>query len=361
MWDLAVREKDFQAVDSMLVRYRGSVPLSFRLVPARGRGDVGTVNTLLDEARTLESRQLQLAARYTATYLDDIEFGDSLSRLDLAWRTRPANRAQATVQLGWMAIARGRWSDARRHFETAESMEGAGPVVIHQAFAATSPFLNPPREDLDAIRGKLTRWNPGVDASGEPTDPAAALRPHLRYQLLGLIASRVGDPRAVAASRDSLARLAAPAGLEGVVRMMIATMDADQAYRAGDHQRVIRILDGEAPAVPLELLALPRPAHIREYGFEHARVLRGISAAALKNDADAVRWLEHGLSGSPQELMYRAPVSLELARLYERMGDNARALERYERTVRLWRHADQDLQPLVEAARQRAKALSPHP
>ncbi|HEX6313999.1 MAG TPA: hypothetical protein VFZ73_04035 [Gemmatimonadaceae bacterium] len=361
MWDLAVREKDFQAVDSMLARYRGSVPLSFRLVPARGRADVAVVTTLLDEARALESRQLQLAARYTAAYLDDIDFADSLARLDLAWRTRPANRAQAQVQLGWIAVARGRWSDARRNFEQAEAMEGAGPVVIQAAFSATLPFLDPPREDLTTIRGKLANWNPALEVSGEPTDPAATLRPHLRLQLLGLVSSKLDDRPAVMAYRDSLSRLPAPGGLEGVVRMMIATLDADRAYRDGDHQRVIRILDGEVPVVPLELLALPRPAHVREYGFEHARVLRGLSAAALKNDSDAVRWLEHGLAGSPQELVYRAPVSLELARIYERMGDNTRALERYERAVRLWRHADADLRPLVEAAQQRVKALSGHP
>jgi phage gp36-like protein len=94
MWDLAVREKDYQAVDSMLARYRGSVPLSYRLVPARGRADAATVARLLEEARASENRQLQLAARYTAAY-PTTHTRRRAARL--AWRERPANRAQAQV------------------------------------------------------------------------------------------------------------------------------------------------------------------------------------------------------------------------------------------------------------------------
>jgi tetratricopeptide (TPR) repeat protein len=358
MWDLAVREKDFQAVDSMLARFRGSVPLSYRLVTAQGRGDSKAVAEMLDEGRALESRQLQLAARYSAAYLDDTEFADSIARLDLSWRARPVNRAQAQVQLGWIAIAQGRWSDALREFELAEGMEGAGLVVIHTAFAATLPFMEPPRGDLENLRVKLDRWRPDLDASGQASDPGSLLRPHLRLELLALVASRLNDDAAHMAYRDSLKALAAPEGLGDVVRMMLATIDADRAFRRGQHAEVLALLESRQPAIPLELLALPRPAHVREYGFEHARFLRGLAASAIGNDAEAQRWLQHGLTGSPQELAYRAPVHLELARVYERVGDQNRAREHYEAAIRLWSRSDPALQPKVEEARQRLKVLA---
>ena len=38
MWDLAVREDDYGAVDAMLSPY-ARAPLSFRLLPAFARGD----------------------------------------------------------------------------------------------------------------------------------------------------------------------------------------------------------------------------------------------------------------------------------------------------------------------------------
>lgn len=359
MWDLAVREKDYQAVNSMLARYRGNVPLSFRLVPARGKGDAQEVSALLDEARTLESRQLQLAARYSAAYLDDASFADSLARLDLRWRERPVNRAQAQVQLGWIALAQGSWSDAFREFTVAERMEGSGPMAVHMAFAATMPFMEPPRSDLESVRARLTRWRPD-QTSSQFSDPAAALRPHLRLELLALISSKLGDDASVSLYRDSLQALPAPTGLRDIVTMMLATIDADRAFRHGENQQVLNVLNNQRPAIPLELLALPRPAHLREYGFEHARFLRGLAEAAIGNDVEAERWLQHGLAGSPQELAYRAPIHFELARIFERAGDNVRASQEYEAGLRLWSRADPALQATVEGARQRLKALSGH-
>jgi len=358
MWDLAVREKDYQAVDSMLARYRGRVPLSYRLVPARGRGDAREVGALLEEARALESRQLQLAARYSAAYLDDTDFADSIARLDLAWRTRPINRAQAQLQLGWIAVAQGRWADALKAFELAEQMEGAGPVAVHIAFAATLPFMEPQRSDLESVRGKLERWRPDLEISGQAGDPGSLLRPHLRLELLALVASRLDNDALVTTYRDSLSALAAPEGLGDVVRMMRATIDADRAFRRGQAAQVLAVLDSLQPSIPLELLVLPRPAHIREYGFEHARFLRGMAAFALGNHAEAQRWFQHGLTGSPQELVYRAPIHFELARVFERLGDHNRARERYESAIRLWSRADPTLQSKVEEARQRLKALA---
>lgn len=358
MWDLAVREKDFQAVDSMLVRFRGRVPLSYRLVTARGRGESGAVAAMLEEGRGLESRQLQIAARYSAAYLDDADFADSITRLDLSWRERPVNRAQAQVQLGWLAAAQGRWNDALAAFELAERMEGAGPVVVHIAMAATLPFLEPPRGDLERVRIKLERWRPDLEASGQSGDPASLLRPHLRFELLALVASRVDNDAAVSAYRLALQALPVPDELRGVVRMMVATIDADRAFRRGRHAEVLALLDTLKAAVPLDLLALPRPAHVREFGFEHARFLRALAASALGNDAEAQRWLQLGFAGSPQELVYRAPIHLELAHVHERLADRNQAREQYEVAIRLWKSADQALQPRVEEARQRLRILA---
>jgi DNA-binding LytR/AlgR family response regulator len=72
MWDLAVREEDFGGINDMLARYVGRAPLSMRLVPAAARSDTAAIRVLLEEGRALESRQLQIAARYAASYLQDL-------------------------------------------------------------------------------------------------------------------------------------------------------------------------------------------------------------------------------------------------------------------------------------------------
>jgi hypothetical protein len=99
--------------------------------------------------------------------------------------------------------------------------------------------------------------------------------------------------------------------------MMVATVDADRAFRRG--QRPVQALQDALAAIPLELLVLRDRTFVRIW-LRACAVLCG-AAALAGNDAEAQRWLQHGLIGSPQELAYRAPIHLELARLYERMGD----------------------------------------
>ena len=139
MWDLAVREEDFQEIDALLARYRGRPPLSMRLLPTIARADTAMLRVLIDEGRTLESRQLQIAARYAASYLGDFALADSLVRLDLTWRQRPANRAAAQVLVAGFAAAQGRWTDASAAYATAQGMEEAELVAVHRAVAATLP------------------------------------------------------------------------------------------------------------------------------------------------------------------------------------------------------------------------------
>jgi hypothetical protein len=53
-----------------------------------------------------------------------------------------------------------------------------------------------------------------------------------------------------------------------------------------------------------------------------------------------------------------APTFKRLGELYEAKGDNARAVSRYSAFVRLWEHADPDMQPKVAEVRARLERLS---
>lgn len=355
MWDLAVREQDYPGIDSMLARYRGAPPLNMRLVPALGRSDTAEVRDLLAEARQLESRQLQIAARYAAAYLEDLALADSLARLDLGWRQRPANRAQAQMLLAWLAVAGGRWAAASSEFAAAEAMDEAGPVFIHRAFGATVPLVPVPTADLMRIRGEIERWQPEPARVG--TGMEAALEPHLRLYLLGLLSSRLGDPSAGERAAAAIERLPAPPGGEGITQGLAATVRADLAWSQGRPEAALGVLDRSDPAVPLELVALPRPVHLRQYGLEHARFLRAVASSALRRDPEALRWFRYGLRGSPQEFLYHAPVHLHLGELFERLSQPDSAVAHYGRFVALWRTADSAGVQLVEQVRSRVVRL----
>jgi tetratricopeptide (TPR) repeat protein len=355
MWDLAVREEDYPGIDAMLARYRGRPPLSLRLLPAAARSDSVTLRALLEEGRTLESRQLQIAARYAASYLEDFGLADSLAKLDLQWRERPANRAGAQLLLAGLAAAGGRWSAARSAYRTAETMEGAGPVIIHEAFTATMPLQPVGPDDLRALRDAVGQWDP----SASPVRPglAGALQPHLRQYLLGLLSSRMGDWAAAEGAAAAIESLSAPSEGQAVAAGLATTVRADVAWMQKRPADALRALEGVEPRVPLELISLSRAAHLREYGLEHARYLRAVSLSAVGRHSDALTWFRFGLRGSPQEYLYLAPVHLQLGELFGRMGQRDSSAAHYRRFLSVWSGADSASAPLRDDVRRRLTEL----
>jgi tetratricopeptide (TPR) repeat protein len=355
MWDLAVREEDYSGIDAMLARYRGRPPLSLRLLPAAARSDTATLRALLEEGRALESRQLQIAGRYAASYLGDFELADSLARLDLQWRERPANRAGAQLLLAGLAAARGRWSAARDAYRTAETMEGAGNVLIHQAFAATLPLQPVSLEDLRAIRDAVERWEPPATQASPAL--AGALQPHLRQYLRGLLSSRMGDWKAAEAAAVAIENMSAPSAGQSVARSLGATVRADVAWMQNRPQDVLQALDRVDPRIPLELIALSRAAHVREFGLEHARFLRAVSLSAVGRNSDALTWFRFGLRGSPQEYMYQGPLHLQMGELFERLNQPDSSAAHYRKFVALWSKADAGSASLRDSVHRRLTRL----
>lgn len=351
MWDLAVREEDYEDVAAMLARYIGQPPLSLRLVPAVAQSDSAAVRALLGEGRALESRQLQIAARYLASYLGNLSLADSLARLDLAWRERPANRAGAQLLLGGLAAASGRWSAAREAFRMAETMEDAGPVLVHRAMVATLPFQPVPPEDLRTIRDEVERWAPPFPPGAAGL--AVALQPHLRLYLLGLLSSRLGEPGAAERAAAEIPRLATPPAAAGVASQLAATIRADVAWMQGRPRDVVAALDGMEQPIPLELVAVSRAAHIREFGLEHARYLRAVALGAVGREVEGLSGLRFGVRGAPQEYLYRTPIHLGLAEVFERLGRADSAAAYYQLVIESWSRADSGASSLLEDLRSR--------
>ena len=302
------------------------------------RGDSAARAGLLEEAKASENRQVQIAARFVATYLGDLASAEELARLELAWRRQPAIRQGAQLLLGWLEVGRGRWSAARPAFLAAEG-EGGAAGRVHRALAATLPFLVLPRSDLLAVRAEIEAWTPERDAD-ERTATATALRPHLRLYLLGLLSSRLDQPAEARRYSDQLERLPVPPGSVAVVRGLVQSIRADVAWQAGKPAETLAALGDLTLEIPLELISVPAYIIAREYTLEHARYLRAAALAALRRDSDALRWLRTGLQGAPNEFAYLAPVSLLLGEIQERAGDRAAAMESYERVVRLWQDGD---------------------
>jgi tetratricopeptide (TPR) repeat protein len=355
MWDLAVREEDYDAVDAMLSRY-AKAPLSMRLLPVFARRDSATRARFVDEATNSDSRQSQISARYLATFLEDFDAAESFARLDLAERRRPPIRLGAQLFLAWLELARGRWSAASAAFETAKRMEGASGVELERAMAATLPFLQVPTADLGHVRTELERFDPNA-GSPMPGGLAASLRPHLRLYLLSLLSSRMGDDQTATRYAAELEALAAPAEAATVARGLVQTARADVALRNGKAAEALALLERVQGDVPLELVYLKVFATVREFGQEHARYLRAEALMELRRYDDALRWYQTSFQGSPAELVYLAPGHLRQGQIFEARGEREKAATHYRRFMALWGNSDTPLASVVSDTRDRLSRL----
>ena len=357
MWDLAVREEDYNAVDAMLSRF-AKAPLSMRLLPAFARGDSAARERFIQEATNSDSRQSQIGARYVATFLEDLASAESIARLDLAEQRRPPIRLGAQLFLAWLELARGRWSAGKAAFEEANRMEGASAIEFERAIAAALPFLEVPRADLGEIRAEIERWDPGAAAAEPSGGLAVRLRPQLRLYLLSLLSSRLEDDRTAARYAAALEALPAPVEAGAVTRDLAQTARADIALRNGRAAEALTLLERVQGEVPLELVYLKAFATVREYGQEHARYLRAEALFALRRYDEALRWYQTSFQGSPAELVYLAPKHLRQGQIFEARGEREKATTHYRHFLALWRRPDPPLGATVSDARSRLGKLT---
>jgi len=350
MWDLAVREEDYQGADSMMRRMTAP-PLSMRILLTFARGDSAARARILEEARASDSRQSQIAARYVATFLEDFPTAKALAELDLAPRRKPPIRATAQLFLAWLELARGRWTAAKAAFARAERMEEAPTVVVQQAIAATLPFLAVPRSDLDSLRMKVELWNPAAAVSEPDAGLGSRLQPHLRLYLLGLLNSRRGDDAGALRMAREIDSLEGPDEVRALIRALALTIRADMALQGGRVDQARQALEAVRGEVPLELVSVPVYASAREFTQEHARHLRLLVLSADPQHQEALQWIETSFQGAPSEIVYLAPMHLQRAKIYEQLGEREKAADHYRRFVNLWRDCDSTLRPVLEAAR----------
>src|SRR5262245_48608697 len=223
MWDLAVREEDYSGADSMMRRMTAT-PLSMRILLTFVLGDAPARAMIVEEARGSDNRQSQIAARYLATFREDFASARTLAELDLAPRRRPTIGTSAQLFLAWLELGRGRWTAAKAAFVQAERMEGASPVLVQRAIAATLPFLAVPQSDLDSLRSEVERWDPGAEASDSGAGLASRLQPHLRLYLLGLLSSRLGDHAGALRIASEIERAEAPGEAQKVIGALALTI-----------------------------------------------------------------------------------------------------------------------------------------
>jgi tetratricopeptide (TPR) repeat protein len=354
MWDLAVREEDYDKADSLLRRKftPEKLPLGHRALMAIVRRDSAGLTRLLDEMEH-QAKGHPFAAEEIARYLNDLPAARAFAQAALQSPRPKATRDSVHQFLALLELAQGRWSAARSEFAQAERWIPSAQRL--HALSATWPFMAVPDSELAALRTDLQQWDPGV----EPPEPnpglAFALRPHLRLYLLGLLSSRLRDDAEALDYARQLARAGAPPEAMNLIRDLAQTIRAEVAQRQGRVAEALKMLEQVKGEMPPEILGSPF------FSEEGSRYLRAELLYRLGRQQDALRWFSTAFQGTPNELVYLAPSHLRQAEIYDRLGDRQQAVDHYGRFVHLWKSCDPELRPSVDRAKARLEALVAEP
>lgn len=174
----------------------------------------------------------------------------------------------------------------------------------------------------------------------------------LRQYVIGLLSLRLDDSRSAASAADTLARIAASRDANALVRDLDRGLRARIAWHEGRPADALRLLESlELEAAQGEIAVIPFATRANE------RWLRAEVLVALGRDAEALAWLASVGHGSVPEIPLRAPAHLRQAELHDRLGNRDEAALHYVRFLDLWRDADPQFQPAVDAAKRRLAEL----
>ncbi len=338
-----------------------SIAAFFRAARTFASGDSAAKSQIIEELQNDSDFEISTAASRVVQWTDDLAGVRRIARL----LTDPQVRAPKIcgvghVVLAHIAAAGGQWTVAKDELAAAERLYGA-PSIVFRAMLAAAPFWRVTDEELEAIREQLIVWDGSYDPSeGELTRHhrfPEGMYPLLRTYLLGVVSARLGDDDRAIAYADELE---APQTMEHA-----RSLPSDLARSI--HAQVA--LNQGRPAEALELLEL---AEMDALGGQfmytlgtsffmqnHERFLRAELLNQLGRDQEALGWYSSFELGRYRTAIYRGPTHLRRAEIYERLGDREKALEHYAHFVELWKDADPELQPRVEAARRATEALSP--
>lgn len=283
---------------------------------------------ILDSLGTAEDDLvLAVAAARTAAHFRDLDGAQGLAAL-LTDADRPADwRAAGLIMSAQGQVARGRWTEADSTLRMALPLEPAWTLEM-RALALLLPDASPTDAALRSTRADLLAWDPHAEDSALPFFFATHADAHaeLRLYLLALLSLRLRDG---ATAERYLAELRQRGeGLAGIGISLANSVAAHRAWLNNDPATALRILEADAPRIPLERIALS-PFFSRALD----RHLRADALAALGRIDEALAWYA-SLTEGP-DLLFWAPALRREAELLRRAGRPAEAAAHEDRLQRI--------------------------
>jgi tetratricopeptide (TPR) repeat protein len=322
--------------------------------PARAflRGGEPAVREILPELRTESVTSLTFGGVFLLSVLDDgVAAAVEIAGLLADPSRSPYERGSAYAVQANLEMAQGHLraaDEAMDRLETLGLPAEFETALEKRAVMWTSPVVPVERAEAEELRERL-----------RDLDYDSVYSPVTRPYLLGLVAVRVGRPAEVLRQADQLESHAARQVGEGsshakILAQYFATvLRAQVAYDEGDSEGALRLLEG---ATADDWWAL-RPAYLL-LSQAYERYLRAQALEALGRDEEALRWYASFGWVSQADALYVAPALLQVAEIYDRLGDAQQAATYYRRFITRWADCDPELRPSLTAAEEALARLT---
>lgn len=311
---------------------------------------------LLPEVDRAGDVPLLLAATNAAVFTHNLTGAASLVRMLAVPQRSSETRAQGLIVAALIEAARGRIAGAQRYLQRSAALNPA-EARLYRGWLALLPFLQPPRRELEAVRAEIdafdaTMVRPIVTPSIY-LNVHNGIHPHLRLYLLGMIDTRLGAGEQALQYAATLRTLETPPAAGPIHRALALGIEARSPAGRLDQSARLKLVEQALLQEPYQY-TMASPFYSQSFDrFLHAEI-----AASQGRDEEALRWFGSFDGISSHDLVLLAPAHLRSARILERSGEVARAVEHYRQFVMLWRDCDAELRPLVDEALQRIETLT---
>ena len=350
---IAIKDGDAERMDTLVDRFvalspSGGRTLELRALQAAGRSDRAAFDRIVQELRGSPDPFLPIAVWSVGVFGQDLE-GAEQAALLMTGKDRPATvKGAGHLQLAYLAIAQGRYQDARANLDRAREL-GDPDAEEARAWLAVLPFVPSGAEDLERLRGDLeAAFDQPFAESVNPSSFFSAqngVHDLVNLYLQGVIASRLGDgPTAMQIASELEAR-GTTEDRRRLGRQLAAGVRAQGAVRSGNLRQALSLLSN------LEIEGWYELTFVSPY---YAGALERFTLAELLmksgREEEALAWYQGLRENTTAELVFIGPALLREATIHRRAGRKEQAARLTARFEHLWASADAELRELVVAS-----------
>jgi tetratricopeptide (TPR) repeat protein len=354
---LASREEDWTYWAEMQRRLserydREAQPLAHRILLALDEGDDTLADSLIETIPNLDEDGLGRVHDYGHTVAQGFyDMPRSERMLRLYAEHTEAGPYDAVLAGEMLNITRqsGRYAEA--NVELGVVMERTPPEDLDPLNLASivldmEPAASIPDSLLTTALDRLDGWDPRIPPGREAVQEIVPL---MRLHFAGIINARRGD-FAMAARQAELIESSAPAiSLDRVADGLARSVRAAIAYHQGDMEEVVRVTADMSPQFPAKY-------YNGLFQMFSGRVYQAEALFAVGRYRDALNWYEWGPPAEAIDMI--GLKAFHRAQIYDRLGDEEKAVEQYRNFLKAWANADPEWQFRLDEARDRIQVLT---